>query len=636
MSPPRSRSLRGPQVSAARLGLRLGLTPASRVRTLLGVLATALGSVALLVVAAIARGELASGSAAMSSSERARLVLVVVVVVALPLVVLIATVGRLSASLRDRRLANLRLIGLTPGQTRLVATCEAGSAAVVGTALGWLVFMAARAVLEPAQRPTVLDQLAIVLAIPLLVVALAVLPQRPGAAAALATARRVDRRPPSMLLAVPVLVGVALCLYVIAGGDRTEYPNWLIGVILAGIAITGIGVILVVPVFVRMVARRMLRFSKRATTTLTARRLEAQPSGVIRVVAALLVGLFLATGARFVVTAFESTPQYLTAARDIEDAQHVLVQGSLRTADRVAERAMALDGVEDTLKLPTLRSEGCRYCALRAVVATCSQLETIAPALTGCVAGEPMWLEAGSATWMPKVKSFLRRSDSIDWFAGRKPSTATKALSTPVAMADLNQAPSGQSSYDLISPVEADVILPPSMVGDLPADTRAGVLVVGGPGRTLSNELAARGLRAYTVPDYEYYDLVAGLRTLVVSIAGFILTVGLLAFAVAAVDRAVERRKELVALQLVGLPAGLLRRAQWLEALVPIGLGSVLSVALGALAGSTFLALDDSVGMPWPSTGSIGLAAVLGAVLVASLTVVASARPIRADQIRRE
>ena len=624
-------------MTAALLGLRLALTPSSRVRTLLGVLATALGAVALLVVAAIARGQLGTESSSTSSSEKARVVLVVVVAVALPLIVLIATVGRLSASLRDRRLANLRLIGLTPGQTRLVAACEAGSAAVVGTALGWLVFVAARsAALEPVQRPDAVDVLVIVLAIPLLVVALAVLPQRRTAAAALATARRADRRPPSLLRAGPVLVGIAMCLYVISRGHQEQYPDWLVGMILGGIAVTGVGVILVVPVFVRIVARLMSRFSRGATATVTARRLEAQPSGVIRVVAALLIGLFLATGARFVVTAFESTSQYVTAARDVEESQHMLVQSPLRQSARVAERATAVEGVESALTLPTLSTKGCRFCGLTAVVATCEQLEAIAPELTGCRAGEPMWLEHGSATHLPTVYRYLRRSDTIDWYAGKKPSTGERAATTPVAMVEMDEAPSHQFSYDLMSPVEADVILPPAAVGELPADTTTDVLVIGVPGRTLFDDLSAEGLHPYTMPDYEYYDFVGGLRALVISIAAFILTVGLLAFAVAAVDRAVERRKELVGLQLVGLPRGLLRRAQWLEALVPIGLGSALAVVLGALAGSTYLSLDESAGMPWQSTGVILLAASLGSVVVASLTVVASAQPIRADQIRRE
>ena len=136
---------------------------------------------------------------------------------------------------------------------------------------------------------------------------------------------------------------------------------------------------------------------------------------------------------------------------------------------------------------------------------------------------------------------------------------------------------------------------------------------------------------------FEDYDFVAGLRVLVWAIAAVILAVGLLAFAVAAIDRALARRREVVALQLAGVPASLLRRAQWLEAALPIGIGTLLAVGLGTLAGAAYLALaDETTSLPWAQSLTLAGVAALSAVVIAGLTVVAASPRLRPDLIRAE
>ena len=192
----------------------------------------------------------------------------------------------------------------------------------------------------------------------------------------------------------------------------------------------------------------------------------------------------------------------------------------------------------------------------------------------------------------------------------------------------------GRHSSDALDPLYAEVLIPPSLVGPLPADVTHEILVIGPPGRTLGDDLANEvpGAFASTVPDFATYDFVTGLRTLVWTVAGLVLAIGLLAFAVAAIDRVVERRKEMVALQLVGVPASLLRRAQWVEALVPIVIGSAFAVGLGAMAGATYLTLDSEMSMPWGQAAGLAGVAACGGALVAGLTVLASAPRIRASR----
>lgn len=133
------------------LGARLAWgTPGQRGRSLMVVFAAAVGTLVMLAILAIAAAERLRTDNGFSPAELQRLTTAIVLAVALPVVALAATIGRLSASLRDRRLANLRLLGLTPLQPRVVAATEVGLAAVAGTAIGLIAFFALRPVLASA------------------------------------------------------------------------------------------------------------------------------------------------------------------------------------------------------------------------------------------------------------------------------------------------------------------------------------------------------------------------------------------------------------------------------------------------------------------------------------------------------
>ncbi|MDQ3095563.1 MAG: hypothetical protein M3Q82_06345, partial [Actinomycetota bacterium] len=190
-----------------------------------------------------------------------------------------------------------------------------------------------------------------------------------------------------------------------------------------------------------------------------------------------------------------------------------------------------------------------------------------------------------------------------------------------------------------LSPLNASVFVPSGLLADDLATrrTQVNVLVIADPGRDLSDKLSANGLGADSFSDFENYDFVAGLRAIVWAIASVILSVGLLAFAVAAIDRAVGRRREVVSLQLIGVSPGLLRRTQWIEAALPIAAGTLLAIGLGLLAGATFLAIGDRVQhAPWQQSLTLGVVSVLSAFGIAGLTVLAASPRIRPDLIRAE
>jgi putative ABC transport system permease protein len=632
-------------VSAALIGLRLALAPAARTRGVLVVAATAVATGLLLVVVAVGRFEI--DHATSFRQEMPRIVGAAAGAVALPCVVLLATVARLAAGLRDRRLANLRLMGMTRGQTRVVVAAESGVTAVVGGLVGLVLFLLVRPVLVAhplagrtwqggaAWTPGLLGYAGVLLLVPAVVVLVAVLPARTGRRDLLAMARRADRRPPRLWRLAPLLAGIVLCVVVIRrpvvdGPDDTQ-----IALLFVGVPLLALGLVLVLPVLVRMVAAVLARRELGPVTRIVVRRLEAQPAGVARIVGALLVGLFLVTGARFVVAAFEDTPQYRISAHDVEVEQRATVQVRADRADAVRAELAAVAEVRSVTDVPTL---AVRRLGLTAVVLSCGQLHELVPALTGCRDGEPMWvsptmraayLDGGPVAAGEEVPT------ELTWSAGtgRKREVVAR---TPLDLATLRPASGDERDVDVVlSTLQADVVLPPAVVSDLPPSTQHVLVVTGPPGRGMVDHISAVGLPLYTYGSDDY-DFVATMRTIVWTIAGIVLGVGLLAFAVAALDRSVQRRKEITALRLVGLAPGTLRRAQWFEAALPVGVGATLAIALGALAGAMYLSLAETLRMPWAQAGWLAVAALLASAAVATLASLASAPPLRAEEIRVE
>ena len=599
--------------------------------------AAAIGTWLLLSVTAIARAEQVQVAGLYSSAEMQRLLLAVVLAIALPVLVLAATAGRLSAALRERRLANLRLLGMTPAQTRMVAVTEAGVAAVMGTVAGLVAFLLTRPLLGQlsvanrdwtleALRPRGTDYLIVAVVLPLVVVALAALPARVNLTGAMSGAGKADSSRTSWLRAVPLVIGVALCGYVISQQSPNDPPGPVIMVLFGGIALLGVGAILVVPVFVRLVADLMLRHGRGPATTIAARRLQAQPAAVTRVISGLMIGLFLVTGARSVVVAFESTSQYISAARHVTTEQRTVLAVSASRAGSVAERAEQVDGVRGTVVFASLSRDctGLSTICSTALVGSCADLEQVAPQLRGCRDDRPTWLSTDHGEGLT--------GSTIRWRTrGHRAGGDTVTLPTPTARI-------GGDAYAGMHPLDpATVFVPRALAGTAVDKAQHSVLVTAEPGRDLFERLRAAGLRPTTSPDFVNYDFVAGLRAMVWAIAAVILSVGLLAFAVAAIDRAINRRREVVSLQLIGVSPGLLRGTQWIEAALPVAAGTLLAIGLGLLAGATYLSIgDSSQHAPWQQSLTLGVVSVLSAFGIAGLTVLAASPRIRPDLIRAE
>ncbi|MFN0094427.1 MAG: FtsX-like permease family protein [Dehalococcoidia bacterium] len=619
------------------LGVRLALRTSrpGQLRAAMVALCSAAGTLAILSVIAVTVADRELNPARYADGGMDRMVTFIVALIALQVAGLAAVAGRLAAAMRTRRLANLRLLGLSAGRTRLVSAAEVAIAAAAGSTVAVALFPVVRPLLARLRvggqswPASALDPgIAAMVAVPLLVmgatIALAVLPEQLGSRQALGQARQSHALRPSWWPTAPLAAGIGVCLYVqIArrGDDEAAY------IMLAGVLLLGAGMVLTVPIYVRLVAALMLRSRRQVPLLLAGRRLHAQPAAVNRVITGLLLGLFLVVGARAVVVAFETTPQYIGAAKQLKEGQRVKADVPASEVQATVARVTAFPGVRGVVAYPTLQAlcdpSGPPRPCLDAIVATCAQIALVDPSAVGCRDGEvvvvglpPAEAGAPAVTWIP------RRNHAPDPAAG---------ITIP--------SPQATFTADLLHLV----VIPPSLseVARVADTADHEVLVFGEPGRDLAQRLSDSGALAnarsswWDVADYDY---VATLRSTVYSVAAVVMGLGLLAFAIAAVDRAIARRRELTSLRLVGIPAATLRQSQWIEALVPISGGAVLAIALGHLAGATYLALvgDTDLAPPWRPTLVLAAGAAIGGIVIAALTVVATNQRITPDTIRSE
>lgn len=649
----------------AALGLRLagirrgGWAP--RWRSLSVFVAGVVGCYLLLTLAAIIASEITQRPLGFVESGVKILLATVILVVLTPVVTLAATTARLAAATRDRQLANLRLIGLSAKRTRLVAAAEGGVSTFVGAVVGAFAFVLTRPMLaqfRPAGRNWPLETLiphwyaaaAAVALVPAVVVGVAMVPRVGRSGEALAIARRGPARRPRLARLIPLVLGVGLAGFVIANAESRFDPNahgtndWLAPYLFAGIALLALGILLSVPWLVRALADVLVGHGSRTLLLIAGRRLQAQPSGVTRIVAGLLIGLFIVTGGRAVVVAFEDTNQYRSAAltESIGQVGTMLVERAV--ADEAIERLRARPDVSVVQPITVLETACAKddvACGYRAYVGTCADLKVVVPTLQGCRDGVVTRLtlladEAGERADMP--------AQDTQWTAQGSRNTAAPSIRLPAPEASLED----HSGMYSAAALDGIVLVPPSLPGvaDLIPQADIELLIRAEPGSPIEGVFDAvynptnsvkSGFLGGTLPSTDYYRFVVGLRALVWAIAGLVIALGLITFLFSAVDRALSRRSEVVALQLVGVPSTLLRRSQAVEALAPLGLGAALAIGLGFLAGTSFLAFGGILDLaPLRPTLILVAVAIAGSTLVAALIAAMASPSIRAENIRSE
>jgi hypothetical protein len=238
------------------------------------------------------------------------LISLVAVLIVGPVVVFVAMVTRIGAARREQRFIAIRLAGATRLQTAALAATETAAAAIAGTLLGWLGFLAARPVV--ANRVTlghgipifvedltapIWQMLLVLVAVPVLAVATTLMALQRVQLSPLGASARLRRRSPQSWRLVPLVAGIVGTWYSAKVSSDPAYVEstlnrWLNLLsplsILVGLALTG-------PLVCFWISRGLARLSRSATTLIAARRIAADPYTTSYAVSGVALAMLVAT-----------------------------------------------------------------------------------------------------------------------------------------------------------------------------------------------------------------------------------------------------------------------------------------------------------------------------------------------------
>lgn len=221
----------------------------------------------------------------------------------LPILILIATASRLSATRREQRFAAMRLVGATPRQVSVVSAVEAVAAAVAGVVVGFVLFFVLRPLLYHVPftgapfAPGDLslrwgDILLAAFGVPLAAVVSARIALQKVQTSPLGVSRRMSSRPPRIARVIPLLAGIAELAYFDAKGKPGDVGGQLLE-LLVGFVLLIVGLVLAGPWFTTAGSRLMVDRASRPAALIAGRRLLDNPKAAFRFISGLVVALFV-------------------------------------------------------------------------------------------------------------------------------------------------------------------------------------------------------------------------------------------------------------------------------------------------------------------------------------------------------
>ncbi|WP_445408100.1 FtsX-like permease family protein [Streptomyces albidoflavus] len=541
--------------------------------------------------------------------------------VLLPLFVYLSVCVRLSAEARSRRLASLRLLGLSARDTMRVSAVETLCAAAVGTVLGVGLHLLVNAFVAqtgwvglawyPADGlPSAWTLAACLLGCPALAYLAGRRHAREAALRPLAVRRQAQPgKPRRWLAALLVLPGLGIVTaYCVLGvlGVHVEPSALTSFLVPAGALLTGAGLVLALPPVTAWLAARVAATTQRLPLTLAMRHHEAAPGAALRVVSGLVLLVYAASLTQGVLVELDQVSRRTAPNQEYEVPFRQVTaeqRGAMVKADGISGRAVTAEVVSRDGDI---------------LFATCSELEKLARPGTvrGCVDGRPLALHDPFAhtedTKQPGTTHLVKLRNEAGQAAGSARFTVPEETVTFAAV-----QPSALSSALLLVPPNT---LPP---GVHPAHAR--LVLSGAPEpeavQATLDRLAGIAPTAQIDP---VGIVIESLRQLSV-VKGLLgtgmilgLVIGVAAFLVSATDRAMDRRRRTATLTLLGIRTRTLRAAQCAQVLLPLAVGIGGALVAGRLAESSYLVTGggavfwDGEGLPLLLLSGLGVLAVAG------------------------
>ncbi|MEU5918220.1 FtsX-like permease family protein [Streptomyces sp. NPDC047141] len=560
-------------------------------------------------------------------------------IVLLPLVIFLAVCARLSGESRARRLAALRLVGLSVKDTLRVNAGESVVAAFVGAVIGLIGYLGVNEVMAriglpglrwyPADgRPEGATIVLCLLGCPALAWVVGQFSARRAAQSPISVRRTGESRPPKKYgtwLLVPGLGIIGGYCGMSAIGRDPSGGSASAVLVPGAVLMTGAGLAFGLAPITSWLSRRLASASNSLPLSLAMRRTEVDPGSALRVVTGLVLLVFGASLTQGVLIELDQISRRTSPVQEYglpisELSPHQRTQ--LTALEGVRSHGLTAQSWVDTLEedLPSVQG----------LVATCAQLAVFTRSTADCVDGKVLRIED---------PGFLSDED------------ARPGAGFPFLLSDgrklLVSVPRDAVTVHAYDPSEfagPSLLIPPSL---LPRGTQlAGarfVLASSSDPATVRSVLDGIGGVAPTASVEPVGIVIDSLAQLTVIrsllVVGMVLglVIGVSAFVVSVADRAMERRGQVAALVLLGARASTLRVVQVVQVLLPLAVGLGGAVVAGWLAESSYL-ITGGGAVHWDWEGlPLLFACALGVMLAAALASVPMVRRhVDPEHIRRD
>lgn len=635
------------------LGLRFARA-GGVLRTVSIALATAFAS---FVIAGALSFPAALGGMPRSGIAAAIVMAIMVIFGFMPSLLLIVVASQISAATRDARLASLRLIGYSPTQVRGVAAAEVGVQAI-GGAVGGLMLYAVVAPLTSGEFEvahfylfTGLDFSWFTAVIAFLLVLGATLfasQVRVGSLHARDSRQRRTgvRKKPSAWRVVPYSLGLAVGVTVLVlprpapepeSNLMFEYVQRSVTLLFVAIALGVIGAVIAVPWLVDRWARWRVGRGGRLPSLLAGRGILAEPAGAVRVIAGLTFASALVMGGAGYLGILTATKEYQQeSAIYTSGPTEVRVgsgpTGTLTAADltyiSLQPDISIVTGVLDIGYIPTPAPGSIPIPGLVFAV-PCSVIT--AQLQADCDTGRPFVLysaTAGIEESQPQAVRFTL-ADQWDQVDPHLPAIELG----PAVLAPIDSRFFGTG---LVVPAESL-----ATIGD-PRIRQAVVWIDAGHSDATSivESLVAAGYNA-SVHELSTYSFAQIVRLALIATTIVLVSMGLMAVLLGALDRARERRRAVASLAVVGVPLRTIRAAQFGQVAIPALIGMVLALVSAVLFvfGGVRLAYDDAFSVdPVAVSSLVAITAIIVVLtlMVAGATTLGLGRRPTPETLRRE
>ncbi|ALG07281.1 ABC transporter permease [Kibdelosporangium phytohabitans] len=522
----------------------------------------------------------------------------------IPVIVFVATSTRLAASVRDRRLAALRLIGASGTQVRRIAAGEAFIGAIAGLFVGAGLFLLVRALVPRITvaafgggifaadvRPDWLMTVVIIAGLPALAVGVAILSLRRTIIEPLGVVRQASgTRRGLWWRLLPPVAGGAL---VLISTDEQQVP------LIAGITLLLTSVPVLLPWIVERLTRRVDGGWSPALQ-LAVRRLQMDSGTAARVVAGVAVVLAgsIALQAVYASADAESTPrgagQITAGYTSATVAQVQAFEKAIHSIDGLADipvrtRSHVTDQAGRTLDVEVLPCGGVavRRCADGDVFYRpgAASPDWFVPA-----SGQKVWF--GDATGAPQWT--LPRLGVLP----SDPDAAGALVVTPGALATVT----GMVLHSFVSTESppGDTVLAENVRNAVGALGWNGSVMTLGTGKDSTYQLISRVLQ------------IGAFITLLIAVASLI---------VVALEQMRERRRSLAVLTANGVPRSVLAKALLWQTGIPVAVAVVVASVAGVLLGVLLLtATGRPAAFDWTTVAAAGGTALGSVLVVTALT----------------